>query len=150
VLEDARPDAREPAARIFAEDEDRRFLPPTLAEVPRSPAKRLAVAGLDQGELRRTPAVSQRWIADALEMGSAANVRQQFRRRKIAVKTARLSPAPKHSSNLSENAPPSHFPGESRNLAESRNEDAKLLWERLNAWRSDVGASMVEQVKETK
>lgn len=41
-------------------------------------------------------------------------------------------------------------PGESKNLAESRSDDAKRLLEKLNAWRTEVGASMVEKVKKKK
>jgi arylsulfatase A-like enzyme len=41
-------------------------------------------------------------------------------------------------------------PGESKNLAASRGEDAKRLLEKLNAWRSEVGASMVGKVKKRK
>ena len=41
-------------------------------------------------------------------------------------------------------------PGESKNLAESRSDDAKRLLAKLNAWRTEVGASMTVKVKKKK
>lgn len=41
-------------------------------------------------------------------------------------------------------------PGESKNLAESRSDDRDRLLAKLNAWRTEVGASMTEKVKKKK
>jgi REP element-mobilizing transposase RayT len=77
------------------------------AEAQRCLAKGLTAAGLDRADLKRLPGsdarkvalasllwgmttVSQTWIADALEMGSAANVSQQIRRWKNAGKPPKL------------------------------------------------------------